>query len=383
MKEYWFYLSCAPADWEPHLEGFYHDLSRSLSERVGVPESDIGYFGINEMNSGADRNDPIVSALKSSRVFIPLFTPAYFLSEDCGREWQIFRSHHKVRNGPFLASTSHSSLIMPILWVPQSDLPKPPKSIAADVQYDLGDFRESYPQNGLRQLMAADSFFKEYQDFLLKFADRLYETATAEKTFQVEDAPRGEERAGNSTLRGTGPLRAITSGEQPNEEASRIFISYRRNDSEGFAGRLFDQLSSHFGEDQIFMDIDTIEAGEDFIEVIEKAVSSCSVMIAVIGRGWLTCPDSEGRRRLDHPEDFVRLEIQTALQRNIRVIPVLVQGASIPKSSQLPDVLARLARRNAFELSSTRWRHDVESLIEIIEKVLRRSNSFSGKGVYG
>jgi hypothetical protein len=155
--------------------------------------------------------------------------------------------------------------------------------------------------------------------------------------------------------------------------ASKIFISYRRNDSEGFRGRLFDQLSSHFGEEQIFMDLDTIEAGEDFIEVIEKAVSSCSVMIAVIGRGWLTCPDEAGQRRLDNPEDFVRLEIQIALQRNIRVIPVLVQGASIPKSNQLPDVLGRLARRNAFELSSTRWRYDVESLIEIIEKVLRRS----------
>ena len=76
---------------------------------------------------------------------------------------------------------------------------------------------------------------------------------------------------------------------------------------------------------------------------------------------------------MDNPEDFVRLEIQIALQRNIRVIPVLVQGASIPKSNQLPEVLGKLARRNAFELSSTRWRYDVESLIEIIEKVLRRS----------
>ena len=372
MKEFWFYLSCAQADWEPHLEGFYHDLSRSLGERTGIPESDIGYFGINEIKAGADRTDPIINALKSSRVFIPLFTPAYFLSEDCEREWRIFRSHHKVGTGPFLTSTSHNSLIMPILWVPQSDLPKLPASIASDAHFQLSEFRESYPKNGLRQLMAADSFREEYQDFLLRFGEWLYQTA-AENPIHVEEIPIDHERAGDSPIKGKASSPTVTSSEKPDEEASKIFISYRRNDSEGFAGRLFDQLSSHFGEEQIFMDLDTIEAGEDFIEVIEKAVSSCSVMIAVIGRGWLTCPDEAGQRRLDNPEDFVRLEIQIALQRNIRVIPVLVQGASIPKSNQLPEVLGKLARRNAFELSSTRWRYDVESLIEIIEKVLRRS----------
>ena len=380
MKEFWFYLSCAQADWEPHLEGFYHDLSRSLGERTGIPESDIGYFGINEIKAGADRTDPIINALKSSRVFIPLFTPAYFLSEDCEREWRIFRSHHKVGTGPFLTSTSHNSLIIPILWVPQSDLPKLPASIASD--YQLSEFRESYPKNGLRQLMAADSFREEYQDFLRRFGDWLYQTA-AENPVHVEEIPIDRDRARDSPIKEKASSPAVTSSEKPVEEASKIFISYRRNDSEGFAGRLFDQLSSHFGEEQIFMDLDTIEAGEDFIEVIEKAVSSCSVMIAVIGRGWLTCPDEEGQRRLDNPEDFVRLEIQIALQRNIRVIPVLVQGASIPKSNQLPEVLGKLARRNAFELSSTRWRYDVKSLIVTIEKVLRGSKSSSSKGRYG
>jgi formylglycine-generating enzyme required for sulfatase activity len=150
---------------------------------------------------------------------------------------------------------------------------------------------------------------------------------------------------------------------------SRIFISYRRDDSAGYAGRLYDRLSERFGGDQIFMDIDTIEPGLDFVEVIEKAVGSCDALIALIGRQWLTITDAAGRR-LDKPEDPVRLEIATALDRNIRVIPVLVRGATMPRSTDLPDALKKLARRNALEISDTRFHYDVDRLIETLEKVL-------------
>jgi formylglycine-generating enzyme required for sulfatase activity len=133
---------------------------------------------------------------------------------------------------------------------------------------------------------------------------------------------------------------------------------------------LYDRLSQRFGGDQIFMDIDTIEPGLDFVEVIEKAVGSCDVLIALIGRQWLTITDATGRRRLDNPEDFVRLEIATALDRNIRGIPVLVRGATMPRSTDLPDVLKKLSRRNALEISDTRFHYDVNRLIETLEKVL-------------
>src|SRR5882724_5887907 len=103
------------------------------------------------------------------------------------------------------------------------------------------------------------------------------------------------------------------------------------------------------------MDIDTIEPGLDFVEVIEQAVSSCDVLVALIGRQWLTITDNSGRRRLYNPEDFVRLEIAAALARNIRVIPALVQGARMPHSTDLPDVLKMLARRNAHEISDRRF----------------------------
>ena len=103
--------------------------------------------------------------------------------------------------------------------------------------------------------------------------------------------------------------------------SGQIFISYRRDTSAMSAGRLYDRLSSHFASNQIFMDVDTIEPGVDFVRTIEEAVAACDVLIAVIGGRWLISPDEKGRRRLDNPEDFVRVEIATALKRGIRVIP--------------------------------------------------------------
>jgi len=150
---------------------------------------------------------------------------------------------------------------------------------------------------------------------------------------------------------------------------SGIFVSYRRDDSSGHAGRLFDKLVDHFGRNRIFMDIDTIEPGEDFVTVIEQAVASCDVLIAVIGQNWLS--GTSGKTgRLDDPNDFVRVEISAALDRDIRVIPVLVQRAEMPSQRDLPDNLRKLARRNAIELSDLRWQNDVEELVEVMDRVL-------------
>src|SRR6185503_5388430 len=153
------------------------------------------------------------------------------------------------------------------------------------------------------------------------------------------------------------------------QQFSGIFISYRRDDSSGHAGRLHDRLVEHFGRDRIFMDIDTIEPGEDFVTVIENAVGSCEILIAVIGQSWLS---ATGTGRLDNPNNFVRLEIATALRRDIRVIPVLVQRASMPKPEDLPDDLDKLTRRNAVELTDQRWQTDVDQLIDVMERVLAK-----------
>ena len=156
--------------------------------------------------------------------------------------------------------------------------------------------------------------------------------------------------------------------------SANIFINYRREDSAGHAGRLFDGLSSHF-PGRLFMDVDTIAPGIDFVEAIQQAVGACEVLIVVIGREWLTLRNASGGRRIDDDGDFVRLELETALARNIRIIPVLVQDAPPPRPEDLPPALARLARRNAIELSDARWSYDVERLAHTIQGVLREKSS--------
>src|SRR5215469_12426095 len=150
---------------------------------------------------------------------------------------------------------------------------------------------------------------------------------------------------------------------------SGIFISYRREDSCAYAGRLYDHLVDRFGKDRVFMDVDSIGPGDDFIEVLQNTVSSCDVLIAVISKRWLIATDPNGRR-LDHPEDFVRVEISTALSRNVRVIPALVAGAQMPANHELPEALAPLARRNAVEIPDTSFIPTLNRLIESLEKIL-------------
>ena len=148
----------------------------------------------------------------------------------------------------------------------------------------------------------------------------------------------------------------------------KLFINYRRDDTAPYAGRLYDRLTAHFGADQVFIDIDQIEPGEDFVEVINRKVGACEIAVVSIGPNWLSATDASGKRRLDDEEDFVRMEIIAALERKIRVIPVLVGGARMPRREDLPEALAPLSRRNAIELSETRFHADVNRLIEAIEK---------------
>jgi hypothetical protein len=150
----------------------------------------------------------------------------------------------------------------------------------------------------------------------------------------------------------------------------RIFVSYRRRgEGAGYAGRLADRLVQEFGANQCFRDIDDIESGTDFVDAISRAVGSCEIFITVMGPDWLTATDAAGQRRLDNPHDFVRLEIEAALARNIRVVPVLVGGAIMPAAHQLPSAIEALSRRQAHELSDSRWDYDVGQLITLIEKM--------------
>ena len=155
---------------------------------------------------------------------------------------------------------------------------------------------------------------------------------------------------------------------------SGIFISYRREDCAAYAGRLYDWISQRLGKENIFIDVDTIQPGEDFVEAIEQKVGGCDALLALIGKDWLNCRDEQGNRRVDSPGDFVRVEIVAALNRNVRVIPVLVEGARMPAERDLPEALTKLARRQALELSFTRFHQDANRLIETLEKALAAAN---------
>jgi len=145
-----------------------------------------------------------------------------------------------------------------------------------------------------------------------------------------------------------------------------IFISYRRDDTEGEAGRLFDDLTRALGSDAVFMDVSGIEPGTDFRKAIDDNVSCCGVLLAMIGPTWVTISGSDGKRRLDNENDYVRLEIASALRRNIAVIPVLVHDAHMPHADQLPDDLKDLAYRNSVEITHARWNSDVALLIKAL-----------------
>src|SRR6266536_6305011 len=156
----------------------------------------------------------------------------------------------------------------------------------------------------------------------------------------------------------------------PEAEGGGIFVSYRRHESSHLAGRLYDRLADRFGEGQVFIDVDTIEPGVDFAEEISRAVATCKVLLAVIGQNWLTEADERGRRRLDDPDDIVRLEIEAALARDVRVIPILVEGAVMPGRQDLPESLAGLARRNALLIRHESFRYDAGRRVTTIERVL-------------
>src|SRR5271166_3347247 len=148
----------------------------------------------------------------------------------------------------------------------------------------------------------------------------------------------------------------------------RVFICYRREDASGHAGRLYDALAEKLGEDQIFMDVSGIEPGADFVERIDESVGVCNIMLVVIGRDWLESREPRRKRRLDNPNDYVRLEIFAALQKGIRLIPTLVRGARMPDAASLPQDIRKLTRKHAFELRDERWISDTAILITALER---------------
>jgi hypothetical protein len=164
------------------------------------------------------------------------------------------------------------------------------------------------------------------------------------------------------------------------KQNGRIFISYRRADARGVAGRLGDSLGQYFGDNRVFRDIEDIAGGADFGDVIQQNLANADAVIVLMGQDWLSITDSEGRRRLDDPNDWVAEEISVAIQSGIPIFPVLIENTPMPREEELPEKLKPLLRYNALSISDNRWKFDVLRLGKIIsfdipsasEKILDR-----------
>src|SRR5262245_1316542 len=152
--------------------------------------------------------------------------------------------------------------------------------------------------------------------------------------------------------------------------AGNIFINYRREESAHTAGRLHDSLAPKLGRNKLFMDVDNIPIGKDFDQYLKSQVAACDAMLTIIGPNWLAMKDETGKRRLDNPEDYVAIEIRAALARDIPVVPVLVDGARMPKMGELPDSLKLLANRQAVQVRHTNFNSDTETLVKRLREVL-------------
>jgi len=161
--------------------------------------------------------------------------------------------------------------------------------------------------------------------------------------------------------------------------SGKIFVSYRRGDDPGYTGRLFDRLLGAFGGDHVFMDVENIAAGVDFRRVLDEQVADCDVMLVVIGKGWIDARDAAGLRRLENPDDFVRIEIESGLKMNKRIIPVLVNGASMLQANELPESIRPLAWRNATRLTHERFHADAAGLIAAIRAAFKEISFESAK----
>ena len=153
-----------------------------------------------------------------------------------------------------------------------------------------------------------------------------------------------------------------------------IFISYRRSDSEGYAGRLWDRITTKFGSENVFMDVDSINPGDNFPEMLDQALESSDVLLAIIGRDWVGL-SADRTRRIDDEADFVRLEVAGAIRHGITVIPVLVGGAALPSPAELPADLAALSRFNAIEIRHSRFNDDAQRLLEGLDRALQQARS--------
>ena len=373
MSDCYFYLSYARQSEDVFAERFFEDLSDAIRARAGIaPDVAVGFIEPNAPKAGDAWNGAVADALLKCRTMVCLYSPAYFRSDYCGKEWQVFRMRQELYAERGRAAGRQDAAwpqsLKPVPWIP---LPSPgtlPKA-AADTQYVVGDRDAPHNRIGVKDMIRRwVQYQNDYRDYMDNLAGDVLATSTKFKLPPLGALP---------------PLAEIPSafGPQPAAEApppqaeesagaaaapTGVFISYRRAEAVAYARGLYESLAERFGRERVFLDLKNIGPGEDFVEAITAAAQSCSAMIVLISRGW-----SRGAQGQEDVDDYVRLEVATALERKIRVIPILIQGAAMPAPKDLPGDLSPLARRNAIAFSDTRWERDVEDLIGALEGLLK------------
>ena len=204
-------------------------------------------------------------------------------------------------------------------------------------------------------------------------------TRSAKPILQVSkpshsSGPNGNGQIAKQPSEATGAISDLSEEKDetvPQAGSGRIFISYRRSDSADIAGRIYDRLIGRFGKDPVFKDVDSIPLGLDFKEYLDKKVGDCDVLLAIIGDRWLDAGNPSGKKRLEDPADFVRIEIESALERGIPVIPLLVRGAEMPREDMLPPGLQKLVYRNGIPIrSDPDFHRDMDRLISALERYI-------------
>ena len=377
MSGCYFYLSYARESEDVFAERFFDDLSDAIRAKAGVaPDVAVGFIEPDEPRAGDVWNGAVADALLKCRTMICLYSPAYFKSDYCGKEWQIFRMRQRLYAERERAAGRQDAAwppsLKPVPWIPLSSPEMIPEAVA-DTPYIVGDPNSPHNRIGVKDMIRRwVQYQDDYQDYIDNLARDVLTTSIKFKLPPLGTLPPLEEIPS-----AFGPQPAAAAPPPPKAEAKAekpagagastgVFISYRRSEAAAYARGLYESLVERFGRERVFLDLKNIGLGEDFVEAITAAAESCAVMIVLVSRGW-----SRGAQGQEGVDDYVRLEVATALGRKIRVIPILIQGAAMPAPKDLPADLSPLARRNALALSDTRWDGDVGELIETLEGLLK------------
>lgn len=362
----------APGESKGWVKQFHEYLQYELARRFGSYDSVSVWLDAHYLAGGMFFDDQNRQAIDDSAIFIALTSRGYLAEGSYGRKelaW-FYRKAQGERAGLVVGTRSRIFNVL-LQNIPHQEWPEEISGMSGfrfydstspdDIGYPAHTNQEVFREQ-IRQLIGDIEITLRSLKSLAEHSSLFEESEPIERPVAPEK-PRPELQAGKKS--------EDKDVQSPaTDTPSNIFICYRRGETLMYAGRLHDWLTERFGKGRVFMDYETIDPGDDFAEVIAKAVSSCAVLLALINKQWANAVNDRGEKRLNNPEDFVRLEISTALERGVRVIPILLQGASMPQSQELPPPLSALARRQALEISDMRWEPDVNRLISVLEKHL-------------